>query len=153
MTATTSSKQTNEASILELEVETNNIMKDLRDRINRMFDRYTNAKHEIPKLPDFDDLLNNNRLHYNTSKNLTDLIDELLDLKLRVNIVKRSFDELSNMKLQAVSRNEYTFLGNFRNNLKKYDEELTSYKFELADLVKNANNKLRVLESVSFYNE
>ena len=140
-----------ESSILEMEVQVNNIIKDLRERINAVFDKYTDAKHEIPKLPDFDVLLKSNKLHYDTSKRLTECIDELIELKLRVNIVRRSLDDLQN--IQASSRSDYTFLCNFKNNLKKYDDELSGYKFELADLIKNANNKLRVLESVSFYNE
>ena len=138
-----------ESSILEVEVQVNNIIKDLRQRINTVFDKYTDDKKQIPVLPEFDLLIKNNRLHYETSKRLTECIDELMDLKLRVNIVRRSLDDLQNT--QASSRSDYSFLCNFKANLKKYDEELSGYKFELTDLIKNANNKLRVLESVSFY--
>lgn len=135
-------------TILEAEVQVSNIMKDLRQRINNLFDKYMEDR-DIPKLPDFNILLKNNQLRYDTSKRLTETIDELMVLKLRVNVVRRNLDELQN--IQAATRSDYSFMCNFKNNLKKYDDELSGYKFELADLIRNANNKLRVLESVSFY--
>lgn len=135
-------------SILEAEVTINNIMKDLRQKINSMFDRFLDGK-EIPKLPNFDVLVKNDRVRYDISSNLTQLIDDIMVLKLRVNIVRRNLDELQN--IQSQTRSDYSFLCNFKNNLKKYDEELSGYKFELADLIRNANNKLKILESASFY--
>lgn len=135
-------------SILEAEVTINNIMKDLRQKINSMFDRFLDGK-EIPKLPAFDVLVKNDRVRYDISSSLTQLIDDIMVLKLRVNIVRRNLDELQN--IQSQTRSDYSFLCNFKNNLKKYDEELSGYKFELADLIRNANNKLKILESASFY--
>lgn len=135
-------------SILEAEVTVNNIMKDLRERINKVFDKFIKDK-EIPKLPPFDTLIKDDKVRYETSSNLTELIDELMILKLRVNVVRRNLEELQN--IQSQTRSDYSFLCNFKNNLKKYDEELSRYKFDLGDLIRNANNKLRVLESASFY--
>ena len=140
-----------ESSILEMEVTVNNIVKDLRNRIQIVFDKYTTDSKKIPKLPDFDDLVKSNRLHYETSRRLTECIDELMDVKLRVNLVRKKLGELQN--IQSTSRSEYSFMCNFKNNLANYDEELAGYRFELADLIKNCNNKLRILESVSFYEE
>lgn len=137
-------------SILEVEVQVNNIIKDIRQRVQAVFDKYTNGKKELPGLPDFDALMKSNRLHYETSKRLTECIDELNDIKLRVNLVRRSLDDLQGIQ---ATRSDYNFLVNFRKNLEKYDEELSGYRFDISDLIKNANNKLRVLESVSFYDE
>jgi hypothetical protein len=140
-----------ESSILEAEVQVNNIVKDIRSRVDAVYDRYTTDGKSVPKLPDFDTLRKNNRLHYDTSKKLTEFIDELIEVKLRVNVVRRHLEDMQ--KIQSTSRSDYTFMCNFKDNLKKYDEELSGYRFEIADLIKNANNKLRVLESVSFYDE
>lgn len=142
---------TSESTILEMEVQVNNIIKDIRSRVNSIFDKYTNDKNQIPRLPDFEDMRKSPKLHYETSRRLTDCIDELMDVKIRVNLVRRSIEDIQG--IQSTSRSDYTFLSNFKNNLKRYDEELLGYRFEIADLVKNANNKLRVLESVPFYDE
>ena len=138
------------SSIMEMEVEISKVIEDVRERINKVFDMYTDDSKNIPKLPDFDDLIKSNKLHYETSKTLTDCIDELLEVKVRVSVTKRGLQDL--MNIQTSSRSDYTLIMNFKNSMKKFDEELDGYRFELIDLIKNANNKLRVLESVSFYN-
>lgn len=138
-------------TVLEMEVQVNGIIKDIRGRINRVFDEYTDDNKQLPKLPDFDTLRKTPRLLYETACHLTDCIDSLLEVKIRVNLVRRSLSEM--LSIQATSRSDYTFINNFKNNLKAYDDELSEYWFLLTDLVKNANNKLRILESTFFYGE
>lgn len=140
-----------ESSILEMDREIHKIMEDIRSRVRRVYDSYTDENREIPKLPDYDLMLKNNRLRYNTSKTLTESLDELIRLKLRVSIVERNISSMRN--IQITNKSDFTLISTLKSNLKKYESELQEYKFEISDLMKNANNKLRVLESVSFYNE
>ena len=140
-----------ETSILEMDKEINKIMQDIRHRVKKVYDEYTDENREIPRLPDYDLMLKNNRLRYNTSKTLTESLDELIRLKLRVSIVARNIASMRT--IQITSKSDFTLVSTLKGNLKKYESELQEYKFEISDLMKNANNKLRVLESVSFYNE
>lgn len=141
----------NEDSILEMDKEINKIIVDVRERVQRVYDKYTDDNREIPKLPDYDLMLKDNRLRYNTSKILTESLDELIRLKLRVSIVERNIASMRN--IQITSKSDFTLISTLKGNLKKYENEMQEYKFEISDLIKNANNKLRVMESVSFYNE
>ena len=138
----------NESGILEVEVEINNIIKDLRSRIKNVYDKYTDDNNQIPKLPDYDVISKDRKLWYNLCKTLTECIDELLDIKVRITVVRNSINEIGNMS--APSRAEYAFMVNLRNNIKRYDEELTENKFDIMDLIKNANSKLRILDSLSW---
>lgn len=139
-----------ENSILVTEKQVSDIMKDIRSRIETLFNKYTDDNHKIPALPKFEDLMKSDKLRYELSKSLTDCIDELNSIKLRISIVRRSLDDFR--KLQA-TRSDYSLVANFKKNLEAWDEELSGYRFDIGDLIKNANNKLRVLESVAFYNE
>lgn len=136
-------------TILEMDIQVTKVMKDLRSRVDKVYNRYMNESKKIPELPDFDSLLKSNRLRFNTSKKLTEMLDELIELKLRVSIVYRNLSSME--KVQITSKSEYTLIRNFQSNIKKYLEELNEYKFEISDLMKNANNKIRILDSFSFY--
>jgi hypothetical protein len=70
-------------------------------------------------------------------------------MKLRVCLVSRSLEEYKNF--QPTSKADYNVAVSFRDGIKSYLDELTQYKFDLADLLKNANNKLRVLDSYQFF--
>ncbi len=135
-------------SLLEVNIELSNIMKDLRDRVTRVYDKYTN-QNSILKLPDKLDALKSSELRYTLAKELTNSIDELNEMKLRVGLVYRSLDEYKNY--QPKSKADYNVAVSFREGIKAYLDELVQYKFELADLVKNANNKLRVIDSYQFF--
>lgn len=135
-------------SLLEVNIELSNIMKDLRDRVNKVYDKYTNQS-SILKLPDKLDALKSSELRYTLAKGLTDSIDELNEMKLRVGVVSRSLDEYKNF--QPKSKTDYNVAISFREGIKSYLDELTQYKFDLADLVRNANNKLRVIDSWQFF--
>jgi hypothetical protein len=139
-----------ENSILLTEKKVSDIMKDIRFRIESLFDKYTDDDKKIPSLPPYEELMKSDRKRYELSKSLTDCIDELNSMKLRISIVRRSLDDFR--KIQA-TRSDYSLVTNFKKNLESWDEELSGYRFDLSDLIKNANNKLRVLESVAFYNE
>ena len=135
-------------SLLEVNIELSNIMKDLRDRVNVVYDKYTNQS-SILKLPDKLDALKSSELRYTLAKELTNSIDELNEMKLRVGLVYRSLDEYKNY--QPKSKADYNVAVSFREGIKASLDELVQYKFELADLVKNANNKLRVIDSYQFF--
>lgn len=138
-------------SILDMEVTIQNVMKDLRNRINDTYDTYLIENKKVIKLPSYSDLSKNIELRYNISVQLTDAMDELNELRLRVSIVSRYIEDIRN--IQATNKNEYVLMANFRTNLKKYSDELTSYKFELSDLAKNVNNKLRIIDNMNWNND
>ena len=136
-------------SILEMDAKVSTVMKDLRKRLNNLYDKYLTDESKLPKLPKYEDMIKDTRLRYNTSKTLTELLDELIQMKLRISLVSRSISSMKNIQITSVS--DYTLVANFKNNLKSYDEELTEARYELSDLMKNVNNKIRILDSVSFY--
>ena len=135
-------------TLLEVKIELGDIMKDLRDRVNRLYDKYTDQS-SIMKLPDNLDSLKSSKTRYNLAKVLTDSIDELNEMKLRVGLVSRSLNEYKNF--QPTSKIDYNMAVGFRETVRDYLDELTQYKFDLSDLIKNANNKLRVLDSYQFF--
>lgn len=139
------------SSILEMDVQVSNIMKDLRKRVQVVYDKFVGDGRKIPELPRYEIIVNSSKDRYNLARRLTSLIDELSELKLRVGVVHRSI--LSMMNVQVTAKSDYTLISNFKSNLKKYEEELSEYKFEIQDLIKNANNKIRVLESAAFFND
>lgn len=139
------------SSILEMDVQVSNIMKDLRKRVQVVYDKFVGDDRKIPELPRYEIIVNSSKDRYNLARRLTSLIDELSELKLRVGVVHRSI--LSMMNVQVTAKSDYTLISNFKSNLKKYEEELSEYKFEIQDLIKNANNKIRVLESAAFFND
>lgn len=136
-------------SILEMDAKVSSVMKDLRNRLNSLYDKYLTDDSKLPKLPNYDEMIRDTKLRYTTSKTLTELLDELIQMKLRVSLVSRSISSMKN--IQITSKSDYTLVSNFKSNLKSYDEELTEARYELSDLMKNVNNKIRVLDSVSFY--
>ena len=136
-------------SILEMDAKVSNIMKDIRSRLNSLYDKYLTDDRKLPKLPSYDSMIKDTRVRYNASKTLTELIDELIQMKLRVSLVSKQISSMRN--IQITSKGNYTLISNFKNNLKSYDEELSEARYELSDLIKNANNKVRILDSVSFY--
>lgn len=138
-------------SILEMDMQVNNIMKDLRRRIQVVYDGYVGENKKIPELPRYEILVNSSKDRYNLARRLTKLIDELSELKLRVGVVHRNI--VSMMNVQVTAKSDYTLISNFKGNLKKYEEELSEYKFEIQDLIKNANNKIRIIESAAFFND
>lgn len=139
----------NEQTILEFEVQVSNIMKDLRERVKSLYDVYTtDTKLEKYKLPPYDLLLKDIKLRYKTSSLLIESLDNINNVKLRITIVLRNLNDMRTVQINSVSN--YTLVGNFRNNLKKYCEELNDYRFDLMDLQKNTNNKIRLLDSMSY---
>lgn len=139
----------NEQTILEFEVQVSNIMKDLRERVKSLYDVYTtDTKLEKYKLPPYDLLLKDVKLRYKTSSLLIESLDNINNVKLRITIVLRNLNDMRTVQINSVSN--YTLVGNFRNNLKKYCEELNDYRFDLMDLQKNTNNKIRLLDSMSY---
>ena len=139
----------NEQTILEFEVQVSNIMNDLRERVKSLYDVYTtDTKLEKYKLPPYDLLLKDIKLRYKTSSLLIESLDNINNVKLRITIVLRNLNDMRTVQINSVSN--YTLVGNFRNNLKKYCEELNDYRFDLMDLQKNTNNKIRLLDSMSY---
>lgn len=142
-------EKNSEQTILDFEVQINNIMKDLRERVKSLYDVYTtDTKLEKYKLPPYDLLLKDVKLRYKTSSLLIESLDNINNVKLRITIVSRNLNDMRTVQITSVSN--YTLVGNFRNNLKKYCEELNDYRFDLMDLQKNTNNKIRLLDSMSY---
>ena len=137
-----------ENSILSMDTETTKIMKDIRVRIDEMYSKFTDDSRKIPELPKFDDIKGRFKVNYSISKELTDLIDYLLNIKLRVKVALSGIEDM--IHIQITSKTDYVLINNFKNNLKRYKDELTGYLFDISDLVKNANNKLKVLQAYNW---
>lgn len=137
-----------ENSILSMDTETTKIMKDIRVRIDEMYSKFTDDNKKIPELPKFDEIKGRFKVNYSISKELTDLIDYLLNIKLRVKVALSGIEDM--IHIQITSKTDYVLINNFKNNLKRYKDELTGYLFDISDLVKNANNKLKVLQAYNW---
>ena len=138
-------------SILEMEVELDKVVKDLQKRIFDVYDTYLVENNQIINLPTYEALLKSSRLQYEVSESLIHTIDVLNDLKLRINLVNRNLSEIKN--LQITTKSDYQLIANFKNKVSRLYDEFTEHKFQIADLIKNANNKLNTLNAVRFANE
>jgi len=142
-------EKNSEQTILDFEVQIDSIMKDLRERVKSLYDVYTtDTKLEKYKLPPYELLLKDVKLRYKTSSLLIESLDNINNVKLRITIVSKNLNDMRTVQITSVSN--YTLVGNFRNNLKKYCEELNDYRYDLMDLQKNTNNKIRLLDSMSY---
>lgn len=138
---------TKNKSILEVEEKISMIMQDIRMRINSYYDSMGNNDIE-KELPDFDMLVKNKKLLYMKTRNMIKATEEIINLKIHINIVYRYIIEIKGIK--CTNQKEYIMLSNFKNNLKNYEDELFGYRQELSDVIKNNNSKIRLLESINF---
>lgn len=137
-----------ENTILEIQMEVSNLMNDLESRIHKVYDKYT-VSSDIPKLPPYEKL-KDERVRYECSRVLTDCVDELNEMSLRVTLLRRNFERYQNFS--PASKTEYIVVSKFKESLKSYVENLTQYSIDLSRLISNANSKLRKLEAADFYN-
>lgn len=137
-----------EQTLLQIEIALSDLMKDLKNNILKVYDKYTDNSKQIPKLPPYASLKSDS-LRYELSRTLTSAVDELLEMKLRVGILYRDMSQYQ--EYQPKSKSDYLVGQRFRTVIKRYLEELDQIRFELSDLVKNANNKIRILDSVQYY--
>ena len=135
------------AGILEEEAKITGIIKDLRARISVVFGKYSGDKKQIIRLPDYEVLSRDAKLRYNISQKLIDQLDELNELKLRVGLVSRA---LGDLKSYQVTGSEYNLVLSFKTNLERYSKELTDVKFDIQDLIKTVNSKLRLIDSFNW---
>lgn len=134
-------------TILELQVEIGNLIKDLDSRVMKVYDKYTIDKN-IPKLPPFN-ALKSDEVRYNCLKVLTDCVDELNDLKLRISLLQRNLLRYQNF--QPASKTDYMVVSKFRETMKLHLENLDTYRFDISDLIRNANAKIKTLEAAQYY--
>lgn len=140
-----------EQTLLEYEVQVKTIVEDLRIRIKKIYDIYTtDEKLKQYELPSYNDLRKNVDLRYKTLDKLIKSLDDINSVKLRITIVSQNLNDIRTVQITSISN--YTLVGNFRNSMKKYCDELSGYKFDLSDLQKNIGNKIKMINSM-FYIE
>lgn len=143
-------KHDNSKNIFEIEENILLIMQDIRNKLGDFYDKDFNKSREV-SLPDFDDIVKNKKLLYDTTRYLIEYVEDIINLKVKINIVYRYIMEIKNIKVST--QKDYTMITNFKKTLKLYEEELTNYKIELTEIIKNVNSKIRLLESVNFISE
>jgi len=136
------------SSILEMEAEIKKVVDDLRGRIFAVYDKYQINSGKIIELPSYDELVKSRKVQYNIERDLTTAIDEMLDLKLRISVVTRNLNSIKS--IQVSSRTEYNLVVTFKRFVEESLEELDTYKFEITEIIKNLNNKIRIITSVQF---
>lgn len=136
------------SSILEMEAEIKKVVDDLRGRIFAVYDKYQINSGKVIELPSYDELVKSRKLQYNIERDLTTAIDEMLDLKLRISVVTRNLNSIKS--IQVSSRTEYNLVTTFKRFVEESLEELDTYKFEITEIIKNLNNKIRIITSVQF---
>ena len=100
-----------ENSILSMDTETTKIMKDIRVRIDEMYSKFTDDNKKIPELPKFDEIKGRFKVNYSISKELTDLIDYLLNIKLRVKVALSGIEDM--IHIQITSKTDYVLINNW----------------------------------------
>lgn len=138
-------------SILEMEAELDKIVNDLQKRIFEVYDTYLVENGKIIDLPTYESLINNYKLQYEVSEKLIHTIDVLNDLKLRINIVNRNLSDIKN--LQITTKSDYQLIANFKNKVSRWYDSFNEHKFQISDLIKNANSKLSTISAVRFIND
>ena len=136
-----------ESTILAAQMEVKNLVSDIDKRISAHYDKYT-VNSKIPKLPPFE-ALKKDKIRYECIRVLTNCVDEINDLKLRTSLLQRSLIEYK--RFQPSSKATYVVVSKFKDSINEYLENLDRYKFDLADLARNANNKIKTLESAQYY--
>ena len=138
-------------SILEMEAELDKVVNDLQKRIFEVYDTYLVENGKIIDLPTYESLINNYKLQYEVSEKLIHTIDVLNDLKLRINIVNRNLSDIKN--LQITTKLDYQLIANFKNKVSRWYDSFNEHKFQISDLIKNANSKLSTISAVRFIND
>jgi hypothetical protein len=138
-------------SILEMEAELDKVVNDLQKRIFDVYDTYLVENGKIIDLPTYESLINNYKLQYEVSEKLIHTIDVLNDLKLRINIVNRNLSDIKN--LQITTKSDYQLIANFKNKVSRWYDSFNEHKFQISDLIKNANSKLSTISAVRFVND
>lgn len=138
-------------SILEMEAELDKVVNDLQKRIFDVYDTYLVENGKIIDLPTYESLINNYKLQYEVSEKLIHTIDVLNDLKLRINIVNRNLSDIKN--LQITTKSDYQLIANFKNKVSRWYDSFNEHKFQISDLIKNANSKLSTISAVRFIND
>lgn len=138
-------------SILEMEAELDKVVNDLQKRIFEVYDTYLVENGKIIDLPTYESLINNYKLQYEVSEKLIHTIDVLNDLKLRINIVNRNLSDIKN--LQITTKSDYQLIANFKNKVSRWYDSFNEHKFQISDLIKNANSKLSTISAVRFAND
>lgn len=138
-------------SILEMEAELDKVVNDLQKRIFDVYDTYLVENGKIIDLPTYESLINNYKLQYEVSEKLIHTIDVLNDLKLRINIVNRNLSDIKN--LQITTKSDYQLIANFKNKVNRWYDSFNEHKFQISDLIKNANSKLSTISAVRFVND
>ena len=135
-------------TILQIQVEVKNLMTDLESRIEGLYNRYT-TDGEVTKLPPFESL-KDERVRYEYTRVLTNCIDELNDLKLRISLLQRNF--LTYRNFQPASKTDYLMVNALKERLKFYCDSLERYRFDVQDLIRNATFKIKALDAANYYN-
>ena len=138
-------------SILEMEAELDKVVNDLQKRIFEVYDTYLVENGKIIDLPTYESLINNYKLQYEVSEKLIHTIDVLNDLKLRINIVNRNLSDIKN--LQITTKSDYQLIANFKNKVSRWYDSFNEHKFQISDLIKNANSKLSTISADRFIND
>lgn len=138
-------------SIMEMEAELDKVVNDLQKRIFEVYDTYLVENGKIIDLPTYESLINNYKLQYEVSEKLIHTIDVLNDLKLRINIVNRNLSDIKN--LQITTKSDYQLIANFKNKVSRWYDSFNEHKFQISDLIKNANSKLSTISAVRFIND
>lgn len=137
-----------EQTLLQIEMTLKSLMDDFHQRLTKIYDKYMDSSKQIPKLPPYEDL-KDDRLRYKLSVILTNSIDELLEMKVRAGTLSREMSKYQ--EFQPTSKADYLIGQKFRATVEEYVKELDQITFELSDLVRNANNKIKILDSTQYY--
>ena len=135
-----------------LQMDLTKVVKECYNKIEEIFSKYGSNVGDIPKLPPYDSLKKNPELFYKYTEMYMNIGDEIICASISANLVLQSLQNIKATKLTPELTNNFTLMSRFREMLEEYIATLTTYRFDLGDLKRQVQDRVRLLQSISYNN-
>lgn len=133
-------------NIYMMQLKLNEVIKDINLKVKAVLDKY---KDGIPKLPDYNEIKKVNKFYDVYNKHLN-IQDEIIDIMVRLDLVLNQLDEILETKLTRDISNDFSELMSFRNHIERSMNRLKSYRYDLIEIKRNNNDRIKLLQGLLF---
>jgi hypothetical protein len=141
---------TSENNVITLQMQLTEIIDSVYNRIKGIVEKYGSELGNFPKLPEYDEIINSPSILYKYYNQYLEIGDEIICVMMAVSLVHTSLIDIRNTKLTKDLTNEYSMMTGFKKFLDEHIESLIRYKFDLVDLKRQAIDRVRLLQSLSY---
>ena len=141
---------TSENNVITLQIQLTEILDNVYNRIKGIVEKYGSDLGNFPKLPEYDEIINSPSILYKYYNQYLEIGDEIICVMMAVSLVHTSLIDIRNTKLTKDLTNEYSMMTGFKKFLDDHVESLTRYKFDLVDLKRQAIDRVKLLQSLSY---